>query len=212
MSFATTRGLAAAVTLAAALAGSAVAIPQASAATAQCGSLCASFHPLSYGTSDVLAVEGASGTKASQGQKVTIAAASSTNQAEDWVLEDEGTVSEFYEAGLMSAEMNLHWGSDQVYQITYAPDGTWTGFCLGVSSTNGSGSVTLQPCGETAAALWVADTADASGRALPLINGDNNNFSNPYSLTASSPGTQLTSSQLLGITTSQEWGTIYGEL
>ncbi|HUC57061.1 MAG TPA: hypothetical protein VMA95_06645 [Streptosporangiaceae bacterium] len=198
--------------LAAALCTTFAAVP-ASAATAQCGSLCTSFYPLSTGTSDVLAVSHPSGTSASTGEAVTISAASTTNQGEDWVLEIQGTVSDFYEAGLMSSAMNMHFGSDDVYEIDYAPDATWTGECLGVSSSNGSGSVTLQPCGETAATLWVADTADQNGRAVPLINGNNNNFSAPYGLTASSVGTQLTSSGLRApISSSSEWGTIAGEL
>ena len=212
MSFKVTRALAAAAALAAAVGSGALAAAPASAATTQCGSVCASFYPLSTGTSDVLAVEHASGTKASTGQAVSIAAASSTNQAEDWYLNDEGTVEDFYQAGLISAGMALHWGNDQVYEIDYYPDATYTGECLGTTASNGSGSVTLQPCGVSASTLWAADTADASGRALPLINGKNNNYSNPYSLTASSVGAQLSSSQLLGVTSSQEWGTIYGVL
>lgn len=207
-----TRALAAAAALTAAVVGIALTMSPASAATAQCGSECTSLYPLSYGTSDVLALENPSGTSASTGQAVTIAAASSTNQGEDWLLTDQGTVADFYEAGLMSAEMNLHWSNDQVYEIDYVPYGDFTGLCFGTTASNGSGAVSLQPCGETAATLWVADTADASGRAVPLINGNNNNFAYPYSLTASSPGAQLTSSELLTVNDSQEWGLIYGEL
>jgi hypothetical protein len=213
MRLTTARVLAGTVALAAAAFGTTLAAAPVSAATAQCGSVCTSFYPLSTGTSDVLAVSHPSGTSGTTGQAVTIAAASTTNQGEDWVLEIQGTVSDFYAAGLMSSGMNLHWGSDDVYEIDYAPDETWTGLCLGTSSANGSGAVSLQPCGETAATLWVADTADQNGRALPLINGNNNNFSAPYSLKASSVGTQLTSSQLSApISSSQEWGTIFGEL
>jgi hypothetical protein len=190
--------------------------PAASAASTACGSGCTSFYPLSTGTSDVLAVSNPS-RSAYTGESVTIAAASSTNQGEDWYLSDQAPVSEFYEAGLMSAEMDLHWGSDEAYEIDYAPSGVFTGLCLGTTSSNGGGKVTLQPCGETAATLWVSDTADQDGRAVPLINGKNTNFSYPYSLQAGSPGTQLTSNELIASpssppSTSQEWGTIYGIL
>jgi hypothetical protein len=211
------RGTAVAAALITAAAVAAFTAPPATAATASCGSSCTSFYPLSTGTSDVLAVAGASGTSAGTGEPVTIAAASSSNPAEDWFLDQQGTVSDFYQAGLMSAQMNLHWGSDEVYEIDYVPDGSWSGLCLGTSSSNGSGAVSLQPCGATAATLWVADTADRSGRAVPLINGKNNNFSYPYSLTAGNPGDQLTSSELIAnsvnpVRASQEWGTIFGEL
>jgi hypothetical protein len=207
--------LAAAAALAAA-GGAALAAPPAIAATPACGSNCVSFYPLSTGASDVLAVSNPS-RSAYTGEPLTIAAESGTNDGEDWILSEEDPVSVFYEIGLMSAEMNLHWGSDEAYEIEYSPNGVETGLCMGTRSSNGSGAVSLEPCGETAATLWVADTADQDGRAVPLINGDNNNYSNPYSLDAGSPGSQLTSNELLTTVgsppvTSQEWGTIYGVL
>jgi hypothetical protein len=190
--------------------------PAATAASTACGSGCISFYPLSTGSSDVLAVSNPSRSPYT-GESVTIAAASSTNHGEDWYLSEQDPVSDFYEIGLMSAEMNLHWGSDEAYEIDYAPGGDITGFCLGTSSSNGSGKVTLQPCGETAATLWVADTADQNGRAVPLINGNDNNYAYPYSLQAGGAGTQLTSNELIAgpgspPSTAQEWGTIYGTL
>jgi hypothetical protein len=209
----TTRALAVAAALAAATVGTALAAAPAGAATATCGSYCTSFYPLSTGTGDVLAVEHPSGTSAYTGEPVTISAASTTNQGEDWVLDDEGTVTDFVEAGLMSANMELHWANDQVYEIDYAPDFVWTGECMGVSSSSGGGSISLQECGVSAATLWVADTADQDGRANPLINGKNSNFSEPYALEAGSVGSQLTSAQMRApIPQSQEWGTIDGEL
>jgi hypothetical protein len=196
--------------------GVALAVPPAIAASTACGSGCISFYPLSTGTGDVLAVSNPS-RGAYTGEPVTIAAASSTNNGEDWFLDEEDPVLDFYEAGLMSAEMNLHWGSDEAYEIDYAPGGDPSGLCMGTSTSNGSGAVTLQPCGETAATLWVADTADQDGRAVPLINGNNNNYAYPYSLEAGSAGAHLTSNELLADpdfppSTSQEWGTIYGVL
>lgn len=196
--------------------GMLLAAPPAIAATASCGSDCISFYPLSTGTSDVLSVADPSESPY-QGEPVTIAAASSTDQGEDWFLDEQDPVVDFYEAGLMSAEMNLHWGSDEAYEIDYVPDGEFSGLCMGTTTSNGSGAVTLQPCGETAATLWVADTADQDGRAVPLINGNNTNYAYPYSLEASSPGARLTSSELLADpdyppSATQEWGTIYGVL
>lgn len=206
-----TRALVAAVAVAAAV-GTTLAAAPASAATAACGSYCASFYPLSTGTSDVLAVANPNGTNGFTGQAITIAAASSTNQGEDWVLEYQGTVDDFIAAGLMSQVMSK-WGSDSAYEIDYAPNLTWTGLCMGVSSSNGSGAVSLQPCGVSAETLWVADTADQSGRAVPLINGANTTSSGPYGLAASSPGIQLSTSRLVApISKNEDWGTIYGEL
>jgi len=196
--------------------GMVLAAQPAIAATASCGSACVSFYPLSTGTSDVLSVADPS-ESAYQGEPVTVAAASGTDQGEDWFLDEQDPVVDFYEAGLMSAEMNLHWGSDEAYEIDYVPDGEFTGLCMGTTTSNGGGAVTLQPCGETAATLWVADTADQDGRAVPLINGNNTNYAYPYSLEAGSPGAQLSSSELLADpdyppSATQEWGTIYGVL
>lgn len=200
----------------AAAAGTVLAVPPAMAATTACGAGCVSFYPISTGTSDVLAVSNPSRSPYT-GESVTIAAASTTNKGEDWVLDEQDPVSAFYEAGLMSAEMNLHWGSDEAYEIDYAPGGSFTGLCLGTTASNGGGAVTLRPCGVSAATLWVGDTADQDGRAVPLINGNDTNYSYPYSLEAGSVGAQLTSSELLADpdyppSTTQEWGTIYGVL
>ena len=129
----------AAVLAAASVTAIALAVPSAKAATSACGSVCVSLYPLSYGTSDVLAVKGASGTNAWTGEPIAIATASSTSQAEDWSISQQATVSEFYTAGLMSAAMNLHWGSDEAYEFAYTPGGTWTGLCMGTSTATALG-------------------------------------------------------------------------
>jgi hypothetical protein len=187
------------------------------ATTVQCGDECAALYNLIYGPADVIAVAGASGTGAHTGQPVALLAVGSTNQGEDWVLEDEGTVSDFYVAGYVSAAMNLHYGGDEVYEYDYAPDGVYTGYCLGVAGIAGNGApVSLRPCGVNASTLWAADTADQYQRQVPLINGTDTDFSYPYVLTADTTGITMSTHMLTGgngvIDDGQYWGTEFGAL
>ncbi len=201
----------------AAVAAWAVTATPAHAATAQCGTACAALYNLIYGPADVIAVAGATGTDANTGQPVALLPASGSNQGEDWYFEPEGTVSDFYQAGLVSAGLNLHYGNDQVYEYNYAPYGVGTDLCLGVSSIAGDGDpVSLQPCGVSAATLWVADTADQYRRQIPLINGTDTNFVYPLVLTADTTGITMSTRMLTGgvgvIDDGQYWATEYGVL
>jgi hypothetical protein len=212
-----TRTAAAAGAAAALAASLAFAAPAAQAATPQCGTGCASLYNLIYGTSVVMAVAGAQGTNANTGQPVALLPASGSNQGEDWALFAEGTVSDFYAAGIVSAQLNFHYANDEVYEYDYVPYGVDSGLCLGVAGTAGNGApVSLQPCGVDAQTLWVADTADQYRRQIPLINGTDNNFSYPYVLTANSTGITMSTHMLTGgngvIDQGQYWSTIYGVL
>lgn len=210
-----TRRRLAAVGAAAAIAAlTAIAAPAAQAATPQCGSGCAALYNLIYGNADVI---GAANTIAYQGEFAFLMSASSSNQTEDWVLEDEGTVAEFYEAGLVSAGLDVHYANDQVYEYEYAPYGAESGLCLGVPGHASNGTVvSLQPCGESAQTLWISDTADQYQRQIPLISGLDENFAYPEVLTANSTGVNLTVNELTGgdgvIDEGQYWAVEYGVL
>src|SRR6202008_3073147 len=117
--------------------------------------------------------------------------------AEDFTVAFQGTVNDFFKAGLVSAAVNLHYGggaagfpNDFAFENEYAPFGVDSGLCLGVAATafNDEG-VTLQPCGVSSKTVWVLDTLDqqfthawAHGY-IPLINGSDTNFSHPFVLT-----------------------------
>ena len=112
-----------------------------------------------------------------------------------------------------------------------------SGLCLGVAATAFSGEgVTLQPCGVSATTVWVIDQNDASTAVaalkeyVPLINGSDTNFSQPFVLTypangfpTDHPRPQLTVTNLTGFTNSstgdpegvsslQMWGAVFGTL
>jgi hypothetical protein len=192
-------------------------VPVAGAATAQCGTGCVTLYTLLFGQSDVIGVAGASGTNAHTGQPVALLAASGTNQGEDWVVEDEGTVSDFFAAGLVSSGLNLHYGSDEIYEFDYVPRGVFTNECLGVAGVAGNGApVSLQECGVSAHTLWVGDVADQQQRMFPLINGSDTNFSFPLVLTADTAGSTMSTRMLTGgdgvIDDGQYWSTVFGIL
>ena len=157
----------------------------ASAATPSCGSSCINlfvqeFTSHSSHPSFVLDVlrQGAK-----TGQPIILYRAANNDPAEDFTVTREGTVHEYYKAGLVSSGLNLHYSSFEAYQFEYTPNGAGTNLCMGVAKTAGQGTpVTLQPCGNTARVLWVADTYDLSKGYVPLINGSDTNFSNPYVL------------------------------
>ena len=124
------------------------------------------------------------------------------------------------------------------FENEYAPFGVDSGLCLGVAATAFSDEgVTLQPCGVSSKTVWILDTLDqqftdawAHGY-IPLINGSNTNFSQPFVLTypnesfpTDKPRPQLVVTNLTGFSFhvgnlfgtgadgNQLWGATFGEL
>ena len=42
---------------------------------------------------------------------------------EDWVVSDDGSVSDFFAAGLINATRDEHYGTDEAFEVQYAPGG-----------------------------------------------------------------------------------------
>jgi len=114
----------------------------------------------------------------------------------DYTVSYQGLVSDFFAAGLVSAEVDLHYGGgatlgkgtfpdDAAFEVQYDPYGVDSGLCAGVAATAVSGEkVTLQPCGVSSKTLWIVDSADTiRGGYVPLITGSDTNFSQPEVLT-----------------------------
>lgn len=210
-----------AVTLAIVLTAAGVAGPAARAETAACGSTCADLSPLSTGTADVLAVTSSSGVGGTI-YVVNLATTRATNSAEDWSMAKLGTVSQFYDAGIISKITDTFWPGDQVYELQYTPSGTPSGNCMSAPGAVNNGgpanAITLGACGTSAATLWIADTAAETSNAVPLINGTSDSFSEPEVLTAGTAGNPVTVSAMLtgGASTTpssnQLWLISYGQL
>jgi hypothetical protein len=150
------------------------------------------------------------------GQKIILYRASNSDPAEDFRPEFQGTVLDFYEAGMVSAAFALHYGcvptqktgigsfydcfgidrsfNDPAFEIEYTPNGAYSGLCVGVAGTaTQEEGVTLQECGASSKTVWAVDLYDQEFDSFvlgyaPLINGSDTNFSQPYVLTYPSSG------------------------
>jgi len=174
----------------------------ASAATPSCGSSCIEVFSHDFGTHhqpnfvlDTLR----QGEKV--GQPQILFRTSNADPAEDYTISYQGLVSDFYAADLVSAAVDLHYGGgatldptttppttfpdDEAYEIQYSPYGVDSGLCTGVAATAVAGEkVTLQPCGVSSKTVWIVDSADSTFSGyVPLINGSDTNFSQPFVLT-----------------------------
>ena len=83
--------------------------------------------------------------------------------------------------------------NDPAFKIEYTPHGVDSGLCMGVASTAvQEEGVTLQPCGVSAKTVWIADIFDSPSTLfngyIPLINGSDTNFSQPFVLTYPADG------------------------
>jgi hypothetical protein len=180
----------------------------ASAATPSCGNACINVFSKQFGTHhhpnfvvDVLR----QGERV--GQPIILFRTANFDPAEDFTVAFQGTVADFFAAGLVSSAVALHYGcvagsspscqsktnphgfpNDFAFENEYAPFGVQSGLCLGVAATafNDEG-VTLQPCGVSAKTVWIVDTFDSPvtlfNGYVPLINGSDTNFSHPFVLT-----------------------------
>ena len=178
----------------------------ASAATPSCGISCINLFSHQFGsfkspnyTVDVLR----QGEKV--GQPIILFRTANYDPALDWTVSFQGTVADFQAAGLVGAALALHYGcvvgdnfpdcygqtavavNDPAFEIEYAPYGVDSGLCMGLASTAfQEEKVSLQPCGVSAKTVWIADIFDSPSTLfngyIPLINGSDNNFSQPYVL------------------------------
>jgi len=184
----------------------------AAAATPSCGNSCIDIFSHQFGTHtepnyvvDVLR----QGEKV--GQPIILFRTANFDPAEDWTVSFQGTTADFFAAGLVGAAVALHYGciplvnfpdcygqtavavDDPAFEIEYAPYGVDSGLCLGVAATAvQEEGVTLQPCGVSAKTVWIADIFDSPSTLfngyVPLINGSDTNFSQPFVLTYPSSG------------------------
>jgi hypothetical protein len=179
---------------------SAVGLLPAAANTPSCGDDCYTYYSYDFGQAFVLDVL-RQGEKV--GQPIIQFRNSDSDPAEDFVYDEEGSVSDFFAAGLVSSALDLHYGGgcesgvytgtppvctvsypdDNAFELEYAPYGVDSGLCAGTASTAGNGTpVALEECGVSSKTVWVEDYTDAYDGYIPLINGSDTNFSHPYVL------------------------------
>jgi len=184
----------------------------AGAATPSCGPNCIDIFSKNFGTyHNPQFVLDVYQQAQKVGQKIILFRQSNADPAEDFTISEDGYVSEFYQAGLVSAGLNLEYGcdynvatglcadgktpahtsltDDYAFEIQYAPFGVDSGLCVGTTSGAVNTKVTLQPCGVSAGTTWIADTLDSCpsnplySLEVQAINGLDTNFSHPSVLT-----------------------------
>jgi hypothetical protein len=211
--------VAAALTIAGGLA-MAGAVP-ANAETPQCGQACVDFFPLSN-PQLILDDPGAANNS---GAPIATSTASTANEGQDFQISSESPVSDYVQAGIVSAAVGDYYGGgnpgapdDEAFELEFAPFGAPTGYCVGVPSTAVEGTVvSLQPCGVNDHTLWILDSAQTAGSYTPLITATDTNFSTPYVLTNPSAGVFVTTETLQEnssgqISGDQLWSTQVGQL
>ncbi|HTX28984.1 MAG TPA: HYR domain-containing protein [Streptosporangiaceae bacterium] len=163
----------------------AVTLP-AHAETPECGLACVDLYggvPAELGQASFLIEAYAQGQ--ATGTPIVLSPVTNSDPGEDFTIDNQGPVSELFEAGLVSAGVDQHYGGDTAYELEYSPYGAPTGECAGVAATATSGEhVTLQPCGVSGKTIWIVDSsASITDSFVPLINGSDTNFSDPFVLT-----------------------------
>jgi hypothetical protein len=209
---------------------SAAATGAASAATPECGARCISVFSSELGTfaqpNFVEAVLGDGG--ANVGQPVGLKRADRLDPSQD-ILPDapvpDAKVSDFYAAGMVSAEANSHYGSLPAVQQRYAPFGIPTDLCVGLASVAQNEGLTLQPCSVPGTTVWVVHEGLATPAGyFPIINAATTDFRRPFAMhlpcndVASGRPVQMQARRLQFLTgektlpARQLWGAVFGEL
>jgi hypothetical protein len=154
----------------------AVGVLSASAATPVCGRELGSYDQPGP-------VEAVLDGVAQVGQPVILSPASSSDPSQDFVPGGGPLVSDFYAAGMVSAEVNSKWGANRAAQIVYAPFGEGSGLCAAVATTAFQGQgLTLQPCTTPATTVWILDVADAPEGYSAIVSASTTDFSRPFAM------------------------------
>jgi hypothetical protein len=159
--------------------GITVAATTGNASTSDCAS-CINLSSRAF-SGDIAAV---SGGTAQAGQKVILSTGLSSA---DFILLNEGTVQDFYNAGVIGPAVGLTWPKNTVYEFEYTPAGVQSGLCLGTPRTAADGvAADLENCGVNAQTTWIPLPIDDIGGFEPVINGTDTNVNTPFVLAAGS--------------------------
>lgn len=163
----------------------------ASAATPACGAACLSIFSVEHGIhGQPNVVEAVLDGVAEVGQPVILKPASNSDPSQDLVARPSdriALVSDFYATGLVSAEVNSHYGDQVAAEIEYAPFGLGTGLCVGLAMTAFQGQgLTLQPCSVSARTVWIVcaecSPLTAPARYFPIVSASTTDFSRPFAM------------------------------
>jgi len=201
----------------------------ATAATPACGPHCISIFSKEFGTDERPGVvEDVLDGAATVDQPVILKQGSGSDTSQDFIPTGGRLVSDFYKSGMVSAEVNSHYGSLKAAQIEFAPEGKPTGFCVGLAKVAYENEgLTLRPCSVPALTVWIIDTTDSPATAaagyFPIVNASTTDFSRPFAMDL--PQSEVANHETLQIHVSQLqfssdktlqdrqlWGTHFGVL
>lgn len=171
----------------------------ASAATPQCGGGCVDVYSAGFPIQPTIGfVETVFLGIPVRGVPTVVSPASSSNPAEDLIVPPPGRVpvSQWYQAGMVSAAVAEHFGSEPAVQLEYAPYGKPTGLCTAVATTAYQDEgLSLQPCSTPGTTVWILDLVDSptpTYTTFPIINGSDTDFVHPFVMTIlGNPADQL---------------------
>jgi len=134
-------------------------------------------------------------------------------------------VADFYAAGMVSAEANMHYGSLPAVQQRYAPFNMPTDLCVGLARVAQNEGLILQPCNVPGTTVWVVHQGLATPAGyFPIINAATTDFRRPFAMhlprneVASGTPLQMQARRLQFLTgektlpARQLWGAWFGEL
>lgn len=157
----------------------------ASAASTACGAPCLSLFSAEHGTpGQPNVIETVLDGVAKVGQPVILKRASNSDPSQDIIVNRGGSVSEFYADGLVSAEVNSHYGELLAAMIEYAPFGNPTGLCVGLAKIAFQGEgLTLQPCTVGARTVWIINPElSPTAGYVTVISGSTTDFARPFAM------------------------------
>ena len=156
----------------------------ASAATLACGPNCVSVFSKELGSyAQPGPVEDVLDGVAAIGQPLILKQADSSDASED-TIPNLMSVPDFYAAGMVSAEVDSHYGNLSAAQIQYAPNGVHTGLCVGLATVASQNEgLTLQPCSVPALTVWILDPAGSSAaNYVAIVNASTTDFDHPFAM------------------------------
>jgi hypothetical protein len=151
------------------------------AATPSCGPGCVNVITREWGRH--IQMDAIGGGFGAQHQRL-ILFRSTQDPAEDFVYSQQGTVHDLFVDGLVSAAVNLHYGSDPAFELEYSPLGLDSDLCVGTWLTHpvAGNILRLEPCGVSAQTIWIVDHFGTDGNKPgfgTVIAGSTTNFSHP---------------------------------
>ena len=164
---------------------SAAAPVAASAGTPECGPGCIGVFSNELGSyAQPNFVEHVWGGTASIGTPTGLTQASGSDSSEDFINPHPGDVTDYYNLGLVSADVNQHYGSLKASQLEYAPLGVPTGLCVGVADDPYQNeALSLQSCTIPGRTVWIIGTSLSPVKGFfPIISGATSDFSHPFTM------------------------------